>query len=129
MGLDARRGWTRFAGGALTTGAYALDLSRSGLWDASDRLGLRLAQPLRVDGGGLELHVGTSYDYATETAAFGWQRIGLTPSGRELIGEVGYDRNLWGGRIGANVYYRRHPGHIAGVDADRGAAIRFSRGL
>ena len=53
--LSARRGWTSFAGGRFQTSAYAFDLAMLGLLSESDRLGLRLSQPIRIEQGGLLL--------------------------------------------------------------------------
>jgi hypothetical protein len=47
--ITARRGWTDFAGGEFQTGAYAFDVSKLGLLSARDSIGLRIAQPLRVE--------------------------------------------------------------------------------
>ena len=57
--LTARRGWTDFAAGKFQTGAYAFDLAKLGVLGASDRLGLRLAQPLRVEHGGFAMWLPT----------------------------------------------------------------------
>ena len=43
---SARRGWTSFGGGSFQSGAYAVDFAKTGLFGSSDRLGLRIAQPL-----------------------------------------------------------------------------------
>ncbi len=67
-GLAARRGWTSFAGGSFETGAYGIDLTKTGLLGDGDQFGLRIAQPLRVEHGGFAMLLPTAYDYATETA-------------------------------------------------------------
>lgn len=53
--LSGRRGWTDFAGGRFQSGAYAFDLAKLGILSASDRAGLRLSQPLRIEKGGIAM--------------------------------------------------------------------------
>jgi hypothetical protein len=129
--LTARRGWTDFAGGKFQTDAYALDLAKLGVLSNSDSLGLRLAQPLRVEHGGIAMMLPTSYDYTTGTATDTLSRLSLTPSGRELDAELSYGSTLLAGNawLGGNLFYRRQPGHIASLPDDAGAAIRFSLGF
>jgi hypothetical protein len=126
--LTARRGWTEFGAGKFQTGAYGFDLSKTGVLGRNDRLGLRFAQPLRVEHGGLAMLLPTSYDYATETATSTLARMSLTPSGRELDAEMSYGSALLGGNawFGGNLFYRRQPGHIAIADDDVGGAVRFT---
>ncbi len=129
-GASARRGWTRFAGGAFTSGAYGVDLARTGLLREGDRLGFRLSQPLRIDGGGFALSLPTSFNYDSMTPGYSLVRSGLTPKGREIDAEVSYNTRLLGtGWLGGNLYVRRQPGHIAAAEADVGAAVRFSLGF
>jgi hypothetical protein len=127
-GLTARRGWTDFAGGKFETAAYAFDLTRLGVLNAEDRLGLRISQPLRVTSGGFNLFLPTSYDYLTGTATSSWQHHSMRPSGREIDTELSYSTNLLDGNawLGGNVFLRKDPGHIADANADLGAAVRFS---
>jgi hypothetical protein len=126
--LTARRGWTSFSGGKFETDAYAFDLAKAGLLGTNDRLGLRIAQPLRIEHGGFAMWLPTSYDYSTQTATDTLTTMSLRPSGREIDGELSYGRtsldgNAW---LGGNLFYRRDPGHIANSPDDVGAAIRFS---
>jgi hypothetical protein len=126
--LSARRGWTDFNAGKFQTGAYGFDLAKAGWLGSNDRLGLRIAQPLRVEHGGFSLMLPTGYDYATGTATSSLSRMSLRPNGREIDTELSYGRswregNAW---LGGNLFYRRDPGHIASAPADVGAAIRFS---
>jgi hypothetical protein len=129
--LAGRRGWTSFAGGKFQTGAYSFDLTKLGVLGKDDSFGVRVAQPLRVEHGGLAMMLPTSYDYATATATDTLSRMSLSPSGRELDAELSYGASLLGGNawLGGNLYYRRDPGHIASVPDDKGAAIRFSLGF
>jgi hypothetical protein len=95
---------------------------------ASDRVGLRIAQPLRVERGGFAMMLPTSYEYSTGLATDTLQRMSLSPSGREVDGELSYGRSWMDGRawFGGNLFYRRDPGHIANSPDDAGAALRFS---
>jgi len=127
--LMARRGWTDFASGRFQTGAYSLDLAKLGLLSGTDRLGLRIAQPLRVEKGGLAMVLPTSYDYATASETSTLEQLSFTPSGREIDGELSYSTQWGRGWLGANLYARRQPGHIASADPDLGAAIRYSLGF
>ena len=70
----------------------------------------------------------TSYDYATLSATDTLTRMSLSPSGREVDAEVSYGSWLIGnnGWLGANLFYRRQPGHIASLPDGKGAAVRFS---
>ena len=96
-----------------------------------DSLGLRVAQPLRVEHGGVAMMLPTSYDYSTGIATDTLSRLSLTPSGREVDAELSYGASLLNGNawLGANLYYRRQPGHIASLPDDKGAAVRFSLGF
>jgi hypothetical protein len=126
--LTGRRGWTSFNGGKFQTDAYSLDLAKAGLFNSDDKLAFRIAQPLRVEHGGFSLMLPTSYDYSTLTATDTLSHMSLTPSGREIDGELSYGETLVGGNawLGGNLFYRRDPGHIANSPDDAGAAVRFS---
>ena len=126
--LTARRGWTDFAAGKFQTGAYAFDIAKNGVLSSHDLLGLRIAQPLRIEHGGFAMMLPTSYDYATLSATDTLTRMSLSPSGREIDAELSYGSWLIGdnGWLGANLFYRRQPGHIASLPDDKGAAVRFS---
>jgi len=125
-----RQGWTDAeTGGALlngrmSTNAFAFDIARVG---RRHRFGLRVSQPMRVESGGYDLSLPSSYDYATGEVSYAQQRLGLAPKGREIDIEAAYGRQLAGGWIDANLFLRNQPGNVANASADRGMAIRFSR--
>ena len=123
--VSARRGWTEFAGGAFTSAAYGFDLAKISVFGASDRLGFRVAQPLRIDGGGFAMLLPTAYSYDTLQATNSLTRLSLSPSGREIDAELSYGGRLGKGWFGGNLFMRRQPGHIATADADVGAAVRY----
>ena len=74
-----------------------------------------------------------AYDYATESAIFGTRILSLTPEGREIVGELAWTGQLWGGAAGASLFYRREPGHFAkridGTSQDAGIAVKWSKGF
>lgn len=125
-----RQGWTDAkTGGALMKGrmssnAFAFDVSKVGL---RHRFGLRVSQPMRVEAGGYDLNLATSFDYATGEVGYTREHLGLAPKGREIDVEAAYGRQLAGGWIDANLFLRNQPGNIANASADRGMAIRFSK--
>lgn len=128
-----RQGWTtaKTSGGLVSkadivTRGFAADLTGEGLFSTADRLGLRVAQPLRVENGGFQLNVPVSYDYLTGTTGIESRRMSLTPTGREIDVEASYGLPLAGGWVDANLYWRRDPGHIATAPNDRGVALRYS---
>jgi len=124
-----RQAWTRadkagaLSSGRLTSNAFAFDVLRQG---AVDRLGFRIAQPLRVAHGAYQLNLPASYDYDTGGAGYGEQIFNLAPKGRELDAELNYGRTLGFGWLDANLYLRREPGNIAAMSDDVGGALRFS---
>lgn len=136
LGAAYRHGFSRAkTGGLIASGSrfdssgWSLDVTRSGVFGTSDTLGLRLSQPLRVMGGGIDLHLPVSYDYATESAGFGTRRISLAPTGRETTGELAWRGPLAAGWASASVYYRTDPGHYARARDDAGVAVSWSRGF
>src|SRR5262249_25623218 len=96
-GLNARRGWTQFASGKFETAEYGVDVAKSGVLRAKDKLAFRLAQPLRVEHGGFAMLLPTSYDYATETATDTLSHFSLSPNGREVDAELSYGSSLLDG--------------------------------
>ncbi len=142
IGADFRQGITMArnsglvgAGSRIMSQAFSADISRQNTVTSGDMIGLRVSQPLRVMSGGLNLELPTAYDYATETASFGMQRINLTPQGRELMGEIMWRGPMMLGPLsdfgltaqgGASLFYRHNPGHFADQPADVGAMVTFS---
>lgn len=137
LGAGARHGWTdaRLGQGLITSAdgirsfGFQLDLAKAGVFDSSDRLDFRIAQPLRVSGGQARLSVPVGYDYATLATTYDTRFTSLAPSGREIDVEAAYSLALFGGEFGAHLYWRNDPGHIAALGDDVGAALRFSFGF
>ncbi|MBR0553188.1 S8 family serine peptidase [Sphingomonadaceae bacterium LXI357] len=136
LGASTRQGWTTahlhggIAGsGSLRTSGYAVDIGRDGAFDRRDHIGLRIAQPLRVEHGGLDLMLPSYWDYASQSvASFSDQRLNLAPQGREVDAEIAYTRPLLGGDVATNPFYRRNPGNFSALPDDYGAALRFTYG-
>jgi len=137
LGGSLRRGWTLASvraglngSGLIRTEAFAADIGKTGVFGARDRWGLRIAQPLRVSRGGIDIDLPTNYDYATLSVdAFTRQRLNLAPTGRELDFELGYARTIGRGDIQTNLFLRRQPGNIATLGDDMGMAVRYSLGF
>jgi subtilisin family serine protease len=136
VGTSLRQGVTRVAASGarqgsdyLHTSAWSIDVNRHQLFTPSDRLSVRIAQPLRVTKGGFNLTLADAYDYKTQAATYGVQRLNLAPQGRERVIEAVYARALGAGSFTANLYGRTQPDNIAAAAADYGAAIRFTLGL
>jgi hypothetical protein len=134
LGGAVRQGWTEArdggmvaAGSRLVSRGWSLDLSRAGVFAPSDTLALRLSQPLRVEGGRLNLSLPVDYSYETLAPTYGIRSLSLTPQGRELTGELAWRGRFWGGNAAASLFYRKDPGHYAALPDDKGAAISWSR--
>jgi hypothetical protein len=112
--------------GKLSSNAFSFDVVRQG---RASRVGLRIAQPLRVESGRFRLNMPTSYDYATLATGYSLTDLSLSPKGRELDLEANYGRVLGAGWVDANLFYRRDPGNIAAMSDDVGAAVRFTLGF
>ena len=133
LGGSLRQGFTRARGGGLvadgsrlSSRAWALDIARSDLLARGDSLAFRVSQPLRVEGGGLNLSLPDSWDYATLTPTYAVQHLSLSPQGREINGELAWRGPVLGGFGAASVFYRRDPGHYASLPDDKGVALRWN---
>lgn len=128
-----REGWTRanrtgmIAGSDLRSRAWSITVQGDGVFAQGDALALRLAQPLRVESGGLTIALPTAYDYASQNASYENVAFSLTPTGREQIAELAWQHGLAGGWLSANLFYRAEPGHFEQAPDDIGAAFRFNR--
>ncbi len=133
LGGSLRNGWTLPETSSVITDAsriysrsWSIDLERRGVLGARDALGLRIAQPLRVEGGGLQLNLPVAYSYVSESATFGTLPFPLTPEGREILGELAWHGPLFSGNASASLFYRRDPGHYADMPDDAGVAMRWN---
>ena len=132
LGGQLRQGWTRTevrgglnGRGMIRTDAFSADIGKTALF-GRDSVGLRIAQPLRVARGGIDLALPTDVDAFTARVD-GWtmQRLNLAPKGRELDIEARYLRAFWLGDLQTNFYWRRNPGNIAAIEDDYGLAVRY----
>lgn len=128
-----RQGWTRIGAGGvrpssdhLMSTAWSFDATRDDLFARGDSFGVRLAQPLRVESGGLGLDLPITWDYATSSADTALQRVSLAPKGRELDAEMRYALPLWAGSLSTSLFWRNEPGHYASAPDDLGAAVQFA---
>jgi hypothetical protein len=136
LGGAVRQGWTRAerngaigAGSDFVSRAWSADLVKQGVLSRFDTLGLRVSQPLRVASGGLALTLPVDYDYASLTPTYATRYFSLSPTGRELNGEIAWAGRVLGGDAGASLYYRKDPGHVAQLPDDKGVAVRWSKGF
>ena len=135
LGATVQAGRTNFdAGGglavrgaALSTSAFAVDLTKTAVLTHDDQFGLRVSQPLRYEGAAIDLELPTGFDYRSETASFSNRRLSLDPSGREIAFEAAYVTPIEGGSLSTNAYLRRQPDHVASATSDIGVALRLSR--
>jgi hypothetical protein len=109
----------------LTASAWAVDVSRFGVFGPDGALSLRVSQPLRVaNGAGKDLPVEYGYDFrGSGMVATGTT---LAPSGREIAAELNWQGPVLRGWATAGLYYRRDPGHLAALPDDHGAALSWS---
>ena len=134
LGASMRQGWThaRLRGGVegrgmLRTHGLAFDVGKQSVFHPADSWGVRIAQPMRVASGGLDLRLPTNWDYASESVdVWTTQRLNLTPTGRQIDVEMRYAMPLWVGNLGTNLFLRRHPGNFAQLGNDVGAVARYS---
>ena len=134
LGGAVRQGWTSAreaglvaAGSDLVSRAWSLDLERRGVFAGNDGLAVRVAQPLRVERGTLNLLLPVAYSYETLLADYGVRSLALAPEGRELLAELAWHGSLLSGDAAASLFYRRDPGHYEALPDDQGVALRWSR--
>ncbi len=140
FGASWRQGWTKpgktatLRGGTLSSNAFSLDIGKVGVLGRQDRFGFRIAQPLRVGSGGLQLELPVAYDYATLGTTYGTRTINLAPSGREIITEMSWATPVeiipnQFGQFSTNLFWRQEPGHFKTSSDDFGMAFRFTAGF
>jgi subtilisin family serine protease len=137
IGGSLRRGWTDAqlrqgvqGSGAIRTSAWAADIGKDRLFASVDSIGLRVAQPLRVSHGGIDLALPQGWDYATGSVTdWSSSRINLAPNGREIDYELRYRWSFLDGDVSSNLFLRRQPGNFAAMPDDLGGAVRLSWGF
>ena len=136
LAANWRQGWTspRVAG-TLTSGsrlsenAWAFDVSRSGVFQNADSIALRISQPMRVNGGGINFLLPVAYSYDTLSATQGVSAISLTPRGREIDREIAWHGLVAGGGVTASLFWRTDPGHYADLRDDIGLGFSWTKGF
>ncbi len=129
LAMQGRGGWTRatggMGGGLLTSRSWSVEAGKIGLF-GGDRIDLRLSQPLRVTGGGLDLRMPDHWSYA-EGLVDGWsvRRLSLTPRGRETLVEARHAIPLGAGEFSTHLFWRRDPGQIATLPDEHGLAVKY----
>jgi hypothetical protein len=134
LGGSLRQGWTMAdvrggltGSGLIRTNAFAADMGKYGVFGRHDSFGLRVAQPLRVARGGIDLRLPTFYNYDTlSVTEWSTQRLNLAPGGREIDMEARYGFPILGGAVQTNLFWRKDPGNFAALSDDMGAALRYS---
>ena len=114
-------------GDNVVSDAFALGVLKSGIFDDRDRIGLMFSQPLRIEGGGRgTLTVPTSVN-ADGSIVSSSERVGLSPSGRELNLQLAYTRELASSLDVTNyALVRTGPGHNADASPDFGVGLRLN---
>lgn len=127
--LDTATGSLFQRAGALAATAFHAQLTARNLLADGDEAALRIAQPLRVEKGGIGAHVPVGRDLSAPGGAFFFsdRRIGLAPSGREIGIELGYSR-AWrdGMTLRGDILYRHDAAHQAGR-ADMALLLRLEK--
>lgn len=111
------------AGSQIRTQGWSVDVTRRGAFLSGDQIGLRVSQPLRVSGGGINFDLPVAYDYAAQSAVLGRQTLSLSPAGREIMSELNWSGQLPFGYVMTSVFYRSEPGHFESAPDDVGALI------
>lgn len=132
FGAAWRSGFTwAHAGGSiagtsrLVTSAWSFDATHDDVIMPGDSIGLRIAQPLRVESGGITLNLPVDYSYVTLTPTYAAHTLALSPKGREVDTELVWRGPLWNGSAMASLFYRTDPGHYAALRDDQGVAISW----
>lgn len=132
LGASWRQGYTHArplglvaAGSNFSSNSWAVDLSHADALQDGDTLALRVSQPLRVRSGGIGLTLPVSWDYQVLTADYAVNHLSFAPHGREVDTELAWNGWLWNGQASASLFYRKDPGHFAGIPDDIGAAFSW----
>jgi len=104
----------------IVSSANSFGVARSNLFSRGDALSLTLHQPLRVERATMTFFAAGN-DPGSGAASVTRRDISLTPSGREIALELGYNGTLGPWNAQANIAYRHDSGHVAGEKS--GAAM------
>ena len=137
LGGSMRQGWTDallragvHGSGLIRTNGFSGDIGKTGLLSRGDTLGFRVAQPLRVASGGIDIQLPQGWDYYSESVdSWAVSHINLAPEGREIDYELSYRWSFLIGDISGNVFLRQQPGNYAALPTDKGGAVRLTLGF
>ena len=136
LAVNWRQGWTSprlagtlTAGSRLSENSWAFDLSRGAVFQNADSIALRISQPMRVNGGGINFLLPVDYSYETLRATQRVSSISLTPRGREIDRELAWHGMVGGGGVTASLFWRTDPGHYADMRDDLGLGFTWSKGF
>ena len=133
VGGDVTFGMTKLQGGdqqldnwsTVTSSAFALHASREDVLSENDRFGFIIGQPLRVEGGSVDVTMPTA-QLDDGSLTYRSERASLAPSGRELRMEVAYERPLSEqSQVSAFAMLRHQPNHVADADDEALFGLRF----
>ncbi|MEZ5834576.1 MAG: S8 family serine peptidase [Geminicoccaceae bacterium] len=134
FGADVTLGMTRMSGSdprlsdwsTVTSSAFALHASRTGIAMEDDRFGFIFGQPLRVEGGSVDVTMPVAQN-SDGSLAYRTDRATLSPTGRELRAEFVYERPVGEDAALTSFLLLRHqPDHIAGADDEAVAGVRLN---
>ncbi len=110
---------------AVQSQAFAMGVTRTGVFGSIDRIGLMVGQPLRVSDASATLDVPTSRDLDGNVER-SRERVDVAPEGREIDVQLSYRAPLSERfRLGSWLMYRREPGHDAEADDDYAIGLRL----
>lgn len=101
-------------GSNLITSSFGAGLAKHNLFDDGDRASFAIAQPLRIEGGKVDLSVPTSRDVAGN---IGYTRMSLSPqpTGREVNLQASYGFDIMAGvKTNVGVMHRINANHVKG---------------
>lgn len=120
---------TDITSNGLTAQSFALTAAGPTRLRAGDMFGLRLSQPLRVNGGALDAYMPVTRD-AVGNIYFANQSISATPAGRELDMELAYatptEELMPGSSFRINAVAARNPGNDATEPTATGGGVSWN---
>lgn len=98
----------------VVTSAWQVRAVRQSLLTKGDQIRVTVQQPERVEYAPASVTVGAGVDWDQDQINFQTHQFSLTPSGREIAGQVDYSRPWRGMDFGLALAYRYDAGHIRG---------------
>ena len=109
---------------SVPSSAFSLHATRNGIFDENDRFGVLFGQPLRVEGGSVDVTLPVEQQ-ADGSLSFATDRLNLTPTGRESRLELAYERDIEENiTISPFLLLRHEPGHMADADDEAIGGVR-----